>query len=86
MGNSCSENIVQNILKEGNKNEIMNHYLGGIFHYGGENMGVDRINLLLERLDNLGANKANSLRINPAVSKSGANYNTSNVNLNFLFC
>jgi 2-hydroxychromene-2-carboxylate isomerase len=87
VGNSCSENIVQNILKEGNKKrDECNHYLGGIFHYGGENYwGVDRINLLLERLDNLGANKANSLRIHPAVSKSGANYNTSNVKLELFF-
>ena len=87
VGNSCSEDIVQNTLKEGNKRrDQCNHYLGGIFHYGGENYwGVDRINLLLERLDNLGANKANSLRINPAVSKSSANYNTSNVKLELFF-
>ena len=87
VGNSCSENTVQNVLDQGNrKRDKCNHYLGGIFHYGGENYwGVDRINLLLERLDDLKANKANSLRINPAISKSSANYNTSNVRLELFF-
>ena len=69
-GNTCSEKVIEDTLKQGNeKRDECGHYLGAIFHYGGENYwGIDRINFLLERLEALGVKKGASLRVNPALS------------------
>jgi len=86
IGNSSSKNKVKNILNQGNKKrDECGHYLGSIFNYGKENYwGIDRINLLLERLDDLGTNKSGSLRINPKLGRH-TKYNMSDVKLEVFF-
>jgi len=68
-GNTSSDTIIKDTVKQGNqKRDECGHYLGAIFHYGGENYwSIDRINFLLERLETLGVKKGASLRVNPAL-------------------
>ena len=85
-GNTCSEKVIEDTLKQGNeKRDECGHYLGAIFHYGGENYwGIDRINFLLERLEALGVKKGASLRVNPALS-SHPSHQLSDVKLEIFF-
>ncbi|HJO21797.1 MAG TPA: DsbA family protein [Candidatus Marinimicrobia bacterium] len=69
-GNTSSKTTIKNTLNQGNKKrDECGHYLGGIFHYGGENYwGIDRLNFLLKRLEALGVSKGISLRVSPALN------------------